>query len=139
MSTRNKLWKKRIVIKTVDPTSITKLFILNFAKISLFQAVTTGYIMPYQSKKNTKSIIHLLLGFDDRCLAKSNTQISAHWCSWRSWLTAMHCSQKTFHFLSVSNDPISILSDISITLRKSHEINFVRYFWKITNTCKRCF
>ena len=42
----------------------------------------------------------------------------------------MHCSQKTFHFLSVSNGPTSILSDIVITLWKSHEIIFVGYFWK---------
>ena len=37
----------------------------------------------------------------------------------------MHWSQKTFHFLSVSNGPTSILSDIVITLR-SH-IYFIRY------------
>ena len=33
---------------------ITQLFILNFAKIFVFQAVTTGYIKTYQSKKITK-------------------------------------------------------------------------------------
>ena len=40
----------------------------------------------------------------------------------------MHCSHKTFHFLSVSDSPTSILSDIVMTLRKSHEIIFV---WRI--------
>ena len=33
----------------------------------------------------------------------------------------MHYSQKTFHFLSVSNGPTSILSNILVTLRKLHE------------------
>ena len=51
----------------------------------------------------------------------------------------MHCSQKTFHFLSVFKDPTSNLSSILVISRKSHEIIFVGYFWKITNTCKRCF
>ena len=32
----------------------------------------------------------------------------------------MHCSQKTIHFVSVSNGPRSILLDIMITLRKSY-------------------
>ena len=41
--------------------------------------------------------------------------------------------------LSVSDGPISILSDIVISLRKSHEIIFVTYFWKTKNTCERCF
>ena len=40
----------------------------------------------------------------------------------------MHCSHKTFHFLSVSDGSTSILSDIVMTLRKSHEIIFV---WRI--------
>ena len=43
----------------------------------------------------------------------------------------MHCSQKTFHFLSVSNGPTSILSDIVITLPESHETIFAGYFWKL--------
>ena len=51
----------------------------------------------------------------------------------------MHCSHQTFHFLSVSNGPTPILSDVEILLRKSHKIIFVGYFWKITNTCERCF
>ena len=46
---------------------------------------------------------------------------------------------ETFHFWSVSNVSTSILSDISITLRKTHEAIFVGYFWKITNTCERYF
>ena len=51
----------------------------------------------------------------------------------------MHSSHKTFHFLSVSDGPTSILSDIVMTLRKSHEIIFVTYFWKTKTTCERCF
>ena len=51
----------------------------------------------------------------------------------------MHCSQKTFHFFSASIGPACISSDISITLRKSHEIIFAGYFWKITKTCKMMF
>ena len=33
----------------------------------------------------------------------------------------MHCSQKTFHILSVCNCPTSFLWNILVTLRKSHE------------------
>ena len=51
----------------------------------------------------------------------------------------MHCSQKTFHFLSVSNGPTSFLSDIVISQWKSYEIAFVGYFWKIINIWGRCF
>ena len=83
--------------------------------------------------------MHLLLDIDDRWLAKTLTQISVHWHSWQTWLILMHWPQKKFHFFSVSNGPTSILSDIVITLWKSHEIIFVGYFWKITNTCERCF
>ena len=39
-------------------------------------------------------------------------------------LISIHCSQKTFYFLSVSNGHTSILSDIVTTLQKSHEITF---------------
>ena len=53
------------------------------------------------------------------------------------WLISMQCSHKTFHFLSVSDGLTSILSDIVISLRKSHEIIFVTY-WKTKNTCERC-
>ena len=72
-------------------------------------------------------MIHLLLSFDDRWLAKTLTQISAHWCSRQTSLISMHCSQKTFNFLNFLNGPTSVLSDIVITLHK------------ITNTCERCF
>ena len=75
-------------------------------------------------------MIHLLLGFDDHWLAKTLTQILAHWYSCQTWLISMHRSQKALHFLSVSNGPTYILSDIVITLQKSHEIIFVGYFWK---------
>ena len=40
----------------------------------------------------------------------------------------MHCSHKIFSFLSVSDDFIRYC--VVITLRKSHEIIFVTYFWK---------
>ena len=79
------------------------------------------------------------MGFDNRWIAKTLTQISANWYSWQAWLISMHCSQETFHFLSVSNGPTSMLSDIVITLRKSYEIIFERYSWKTSNTCERCF
>ena len=62
------------------------------------------------------------MGFDDHWLTRTLTQISTHWYPWQTWLIYMHCSQKAFHFLSVSNRPTSILSDIVITLRKSHQI-----------------
>ena len=55
------------------------------------------------------------------------------------WLKSRQCSYKTLHFLSVSDASMSILSDIVIGLRKSHEIIFVVYFWKTKNTCERCF
>ena len=79
------------------------------------------------------------MAFDDHWIARTLTQISAHWYSWQTWLISMHCSQKTFHFLSVSNGPTSILSDIVITPRKSHEIIFAGLFWKTKNTCERYF
>ena len=79
------------------------------------------------------------MGLDDLWLVKTLTQISVHWYSWHTWLISMHCSQKTFQFLSVSNSLTSILSDIVIARWKSHETLFAGYFWKITNTCKRCF
>ena len=41
----------------------------------------------------------------------------------------MYCSHKTFHFLSVFDSPTSILSDIVMTLRKSHEIIFVQHIF----------
>ena len=46
------------------------------------------------------------------------------------WLISMQCSHKTFHFLSVSDGPTSILSDIAISLRKSHEIKLWHIFGK---------
>ena len=42
----------------------------------------------------------------------------------------MYYSQNSFDFLSVSNGPTSILSDIVITLWKSHETIFVGFFKK---------
>ena len=68
---------KKHCYKNVDQISIANLitqhFILNFAKISMFQAETTVYVKSYQSKKLLKVviiiviivIIHLLFGFND--------------------------------------------------------------------------
>ena len=70
------------------------------------------------------------MGFDDLWLAKPTGQ---------TWLISMPCSHETFHFLSVSDGPTSILWDIVIVLRKSHEIVFVTHFWKTKHTCERCF
>ena len=52
----------------------------------------------------------------------------------------MHCSsfQKTFHLLSISDGPTCILSNVSVTLWKSHKTIVVGYFWRIINTCDRC-
>ena len=54
----------------------------------------------------------------------------------------MHCS---FHFLNVSNGPTSILSNISVTLRKSHKIILWSIFEKsqiparnVFETSQRC-
>ena len=56
-------------------------------------------------------------------------------------VSTVHSSyfHKTIHFLSVSDGPISTLSDIVIILRKSHETIFVTYFRKTKNICERCF
>ena len=57
--TLDELWKKSIVVRSVDQISITNLitqhFIFNLAKISVFQAETTAYKKSYQSKKITKN------------------------------------------------------------------------------------
>ena len=57
----------------------------------------------------------------------------------------MHCSQKTFRFLSVSNGPTSILSNISVTLQRSHETILWGIFEKsqilardVSETSQRC-
>ena len=56
--------------------------------------------------------------FDNRWFVKTLTQIPAHWYSRQTWLLSMLCSQKMFHFLSVSDGPVSILPNMPITLRK---------------------
>ena len=43
---------------------------------------------------------------------------SANWYAWQTLLITMHY---LFHFLNVSNSPTSILSNISVFLRKSHK------------------
>ena len=95
------------------------------------------YFSTVHSDSGLYMIIYLQLRFDDRWLAKTLTKMSIYWYSWHIWLISMHCSQKTFHFLSVSNDHTSVLPDIVITLRRSDEIIFVGYFWKTANACER--
>ena len=102
------------------------------------------------------------MGFDDRWLARTLTQISAHWYSWQTWSISMHCSQKAFHFLIVSNGPTSILSGFVITLRKvtrnyfcgvffmflremflrrlrdvTEKTSFLRCFWDVLKTSQK--
>ena len=51
----------------------------------------------------------------------------------------MNCSQKTFHFFSVSNGLTSILSGIVITLQKSYETIFAGYFEKLQILARNVF
>ena len=83
-------------------------------------------------KKLLKIVNHLLLSFGNPWLAKISL-------GRLDWLICMQCLHKTFHFLSASGGPRSILSDIVISLQKSHEIILVTDFWKTKNTCERCF
>ena len=62
-------------------------------------------------------------------------QNSSRYHSTDIWLIATGSSQKTLHLLSVSNGPTSVLSDISITLRKSHGTIFVGYLAKWLSVC----
>ena len=101
--------------------------------------MATGYTKSYQSKIITKSSKQYTCLNDLDLPAEALLQISANRYLWQTWLRAMHYSQKMFHFLSVSNGPTSISSDVSITLRKSQENIFVGYFRKITYTCERYF
>ena len=74
-----------------------------------------------------------------RSLTCQNSHVDISPLGRLDWLISMQCSHKAFHFLSVSDGARSILSDIVISLQKSHEIIFVTYFWKNKNTCERCF
>ena len=103
---------------------ITQLFLWNFDKISVLQAVTVGYTKSYHSEK----------------LACQNCQMICRPYYWDKqygnisplilmidWLMVMHCSQETkFHFLSVVNGPTSTLS------ARSH-------FWGIFLNCHEYF
>ena len=73
-----------------------------------------------------------------RSLTCQNSHVDISSLDRLDWLISMQCSHKTLHFLSVSDGLTSILSDIVISLRKSHEIIFVTY-WKTKNICERCF
>ena len=135
----NKLWKKalnnkRQWIRYVDQIStsirnveqisianlITQLFILNLAKISVFQTMTTGYIKFYQSKKSLKVLNNALTIGLWWLLTCQNSHTDIVSLILITWLLARQCSQRSFHFLSISHCPRSILSGILVTLRKSH-------------------
>ena len=94
-------------MRNVDQISITNLitqhFILNFAKISVFQAETSVYVKSYQSEKLLKVVISntLTIGLQ-RSLTWQNSYSDISWYSWRTWLIAKHCFQKNFPFLSAS-------------------------------------
>ena len=143
------LWEKNHCYKKCGSDIYRKstyaTFFCNFAKISVFeQGVSTvysnnRYIVLSVEKKSLKVVNSTLtIGFW-RSLTCQNSHVDICPLGRLDWLISMQCSHKTFHFLSVSDGPTSILSDIVITLRKSHEIIFVTYFWKTKNTCERCF
>ena len=112
---------------------------LYFSK-ELAQFIMTTVIYSFISRKKSLKVVNntLTIGFW-RSLTCQNSHVDISPLGRLDWLISMHCSHKTFHFLSVSDGPTSILSDIVISLRKLHEIIFVTYFWKTKNTCERCF
>ena len=124
-------------------SQFTQPFVCKFDKMSVFWTVAVGYAKSYQSAKSLKVVNNWLWrslisqNFQMICrsyfLDKQHANISP--LILKTWLIAMHCSQKKFHFLSAFNFPRFILSDISIFL--AHETIFVGYFWKVTDTCKR--
>ena len=56
----------------------------------------------------------------------------------KTWLIAIHCSQKTFHFLSVSNGPTYFIRYCNNPTEITRNY-FCGVFWKITNTFEKCF
>ena len=98
-----------------------------------YEPEITPYLHTYHAVYSVISRKNLLKVVNNTPTIKTLTQISAHWLILKTNLIEI-CVLKTFHFLIVSNSTTSILSDILITLWKSHEIIFVGYFWKITNT-----
>ena len=123
-----KPWRESIDVRNMDQISISnliiKFYILNFTKTSVFQTVIGQQVIQSlisweKSLKVVNNTFTIALWW--RWLGKTLTQTSAYWISWQTWLIALHCSQKTFCFLCASNGPTSISSNISLTLRKSHE------------------
>ena len=95
---------------------ITQHFILNFAKISTFQAETSVYVKSYQSEILLKVVINntQTIGLQ-RSLTCQSSYSDISWYSWRTWLIAKHCFQKNFPFSSAST-----------------HTHFIKYFTEIT-------
>ena len=141
--------KQSIVTENMDLISvenlIAELFMWNFDKIFVFQAVTAGYTKFYHSEKLRNAVNNTPATEICRLLTCQNCNCQMlcrpyHWCKQHAnisplilitdWLMAIHCSQKTTsHFLSVFNDPKFILSARSYVcgiFSNSH-----KYFQKI--------
>ena len=129
-------------MRNVDQISITNLitqhFILNFAKISVFQAETSVYVKSYQSEKLLKVVINNTLTIRlQRSLTCQNSYSDTSWYSWRTWLIAKHCFQKNFPFLSASTHTHFIKHfSYPTEITRNH---FGGCFWKITKTFEWCF
>ena len=125
----------------------TQLFIWNFdmiSRISVFQEVTKGCTKSYHSEKSLKTVYNTAATENWRLLTCQNCHMICRLYYGdkqhenispltliTDWLVAMHCSQKTtFHFLSVFNGS---------HLFYQHKTVFAGYFWKFTNSFKRCF
>ena len=125
-------FKISIFIRNVDQTSITNLitqrFTLNFSKISVFQVVKTSYIRSCQLKQSLKVVNNTLtIGFWSLTCQNSHAGISQ--LILMTDLINIHVLlPENASFLECSNGPTSILSNISVTLWKSHETIFVGYF-----------
>ena len=112
------------------------------------QAVKTGYTKSHQSKKSLKVVNNAPTIEPWRSLTCKNCQ-PYYWDEHHAsispliLMTDLNNSYpllpEDVSFLECFNGLASIVSDISITLKKSHETIFVDYFWKVTNTCKRYF
>ena len=132
-----KPWRESIDVRNMDQISISNLimqfYILNFTKTSsvfqtvIGQRVIQSLISWEKSLKVVNNTFTIALWW--RWIGKTLTQTSAYWISWQTWLIALHCSHKTFCFLCASNGPTSISSNISLTLRKSHETIIA---WKVS-------
>ena len=106
---------------------VTSSRFLYFRK-ELAQFIVTTGIHSFISRKKSLKVVNstLTIGFW-RYLTCQISHVDMSPPGRLDWLIPMQCSHKTFHFLSVSDGATSILSDILISLRKSHEIIFVTY------------